>query len=815
MRQARSFGASTGVLATLAALVLLVATPGVLGATPESRSAATSAGGYVAPAFPSFYSGTFAARAGFAGSVPNGVVDVEPAQGSMLVQITFRASDPSFFAEPAAGTPAMSLAAIGARWGLPVAEYESAQSYFEARGLRVVHTTPDRLSLTVGGPVAAVDGAFGTVLDQGVDGDRAVEFPATPPALPTTLENEVASVAGLASGFDQFSFPLSPLTPAASPSQGGGNLVTPAVARQIYDLSDLYNLSGASSSSSSGLAIALLLWGWGYDPNDISTFFANDYPSSFPAVSWTPYPVDGAPAPSANAVNDPSKAPQELTLDLEWSGSIAPGASLDAVYAPDGPASDGYSPTDATMIDALNTAIGLPNVRAVSMSFGTAESTSSGLAGAFETAFAAASHHGVSLFAATGDQGGDQTACNGVVSPEYPSTSTYVVAVGGTNPSLTRNLLGQVTGFSESAWADSGGGFSDVYGAPSWQEVGSAAAPIEANGHRGTPDVSAAAADNYVYYDGQDDAGGGTSFATPLWAGLVVQMEAAHGSEIPSIDPRLYAVGAAEPTHRLGDGLVDITSGANCLGSATTGWDTATGWGSPRAVLLYEDLTATFVNLSVAASPSPVAPGESLQVTATLHNETTGQPIGNAPIQVAVDADTSIGPCVGTFGSATLESNASGTVVLTVPIPVCYLGSHAVASVTITSDGYYGTNATTVAVNLLGFVPALGFLTSAPYNYAAFVGIMAIAIAIGTVLGRRPRRTVGPPAGAVHPAPGGGAPGPSGSPTVPEAPGPEPSPPAPPPEPAGYTTPTGPPSTWPPEPGTVPPAEDAEIPQNP
>ncbi|MCI4365903.1 MAG: S8 family serine peptidase [Thermoplasmata archaeon] len=710
------------------------------------------------------YWGPFAQRAGYSASLLASVSELRPLYGTTSVVVTFRASNTSLFDVPAPGASALTVAEIGARFGLSPAAYQSAQEYFIGQGLTVEHVGLDRLSLTVGGPSESVGRAFSTSLVSGTYGGRAVSLPSQAPSLPFALEQEVAGVTGLSSGFDPFTLPLlmSPRTAGTHPAQGPSDLITPAIGRQIYGASDLYNISG-SAHYSSGEKIVLLLWGDGYNPNDLQTFFGNDYPTgSFPSVTIKGFPIDGAPAPAPSAVNDPSAAPEELTLDLEWSGSFAPGATLDAVYAPDGPASDGYSPTDTTMADALHMAVtGIPGVNAISMSFGTAESTAAGLEAAWQTDLAEATQEQITLLGATGDTGGDSSispGCSGVPQPEYPATNPDVLAVGGTDPTLARNVVGRVTGIAaESAWSGSGGGFSGQYPAPTWQEVGSAARPIEASGFRGTPDVSATAADNFVYFNGQQQSGAGTSFATPLWAGLVAEMDSLHGSSLGFLSDRLYFVGASEPQHTVPIGLVDITTGSNCIGPATNGWDTATGWGSPRALDLYAGLTATLVDLSIAATPSPVAPGGSVTVTAHLSNTTTSAPVAGILVLVTLTADTMLGPCVGEFGTATPTTNGTGDVAVSISIPSCYLGTHALVSVAVSSQGLFGRNHTSVGVNLLGYLGFLGPATTYPEDTALYVLIMAIAIAAGYFLGRGPparkggprrRRTVTPRAPA-------------------------------------------------------------------
>ena len=696
-------------------------------------------------------SATFASRAGFAADRSTLVMDQTPATGSRLVVVTFQARDPSLFSPPPTGASPLTMAEIADRWGLTPSQYTGIEQYFLGQGLEVVHTWPDRLSLSLSGPVGSVDRAFGTKLVEGTLDGRAVSFPATPPVLPAPIEGMVESVTGLSSGFDTFELPaLAPSTTAAgnaSPSQSITNLVTPSVAREIYRLSELYNRSGGSPEYASSEGIAVLLWGPGYVPSDLTTFYDRYYPSSFPqpTIDWRA--VAGASPPSSSASNDPCGAAEELTLDLEWSGSMAPGATLYAVYAPEGSPSE-CSPSASAMSEALHTAISLP-VAAISMSFGMAESTDASLRATWDTYLAEAVQVGITPLAATGDTGGyASSGCGGGPSVQYPSSSPDVVAVGGTAVTLSRNLLGQVTGFSESAWNDSGGGFSTQFPAPSWQDLGSSA--------RGEPDVSATSLDNFLYYDGKSLVGGGTSFATPLWAGLVTEMTAQYGQSLVPLAPRLYSIGAEQPFGRIGAGLADVTSGRTCLGSAGPGWDPETGWGSPRALLLYEDLTATFVALSMVVTPTSTGPGGSVTISAHLSNATSGAPIPGVPVDFSLTSATSLGPCTGSFASASPTTGPSGNVSVTMSVPGCYLGSSATARATVQSNGLYGTNSTRVPVNLLAFVPFLSGLTTFPYNVVGFGVIFLAAGLVGYLLGR-PRHRSAPRSAVPSASSGGGS----------------------------------------------------------
>jgi kumamolisin len=695
---------------------------------------------------PSALQAPWAARAGYSAAYASEVPGAGLAPGNLAVSLQLWPSTATFFKTPDPGARGLTVNTLADRYGLSPTAYAALESYFTTRGLSVVHAWPDRLALTVSGPAGSVGSAFGTRVLQGAFDGRTVTFPATVPTLPAPFASEVASVSGLTYGFSKFTIPYAPASvpatfgarhPLVGPTRST-DFVTPSAARLIYDLSGLYNVSG-SPRYANGTGIALLLWGWGYDPADIQAFFGSYYPAQFPSIRFSDVPVDGAPAASAAALNDPSMAPLELTLDLEWAGSMAPGATLYAVHAPDGPANNNYSPTDAALEDALNTAVnGLSAVTAVSMSFGTPDGSDASFQAAFSLQFAKAANRGITLLAASGDNAGDaKTTCTGGPSAQFPAASPDVLAVGGTAPLLSENPLGQIDGLSsEPAWNDSGGGYSTTYPAPSWQLVGSAAQPIGAHGFRGIPDVAGASNRNFFFYGGQTRAGQGTSFSTPLWAGLVAEMDAISGDRLGFVSPRAYVLGAAEANGTAGPGLVDITSGGNCLGPAVAGWDQVTGWGSPRAKTLYLDLVSTFVNVSLVATPSPLLPGGTLTVTVRVLNLTSGRPISVLPVQFSLAAVNGYtGPCGGSLATAAASTNGSGYAVANLGLPDCYFGSHASVSAVVETNGFFGGNTTNVAVNLESLAGFLAALHVYPYNVIGFAIILLVAIGIAYGIG--------------------------------------------------------------------------------
>lgn len=744
--------AATASLALLALLVI----PGVSWAS-SSQLPATTASPSLSPAsssgggLPAILSASWAERSGFIPAVRPDASSVKPAAYNLSVAVTLWPRNLSLFVPRTPGAPTLTSAEFDAAYSPSVAEYQSVIGYFEGFGLTILHTWPDRLSVTLEGPAPTIAKAFGTTLLQATVAGRPVQYPQTVPALPSGLAADISAVSGLSEGFTAFTLPVEPVASSVlaenrltTALDSTTTEVTPSGAHGAYGLDPLYNLSGTFHSAT-GQNIVLLLWGDGYAPSDISTFFSTFYPSEYPTVPTVrAYPIDGAPAPSASAVNDPSGGPQELTLDIEWSGSMAPGATLDAVYAPDGPAPS-YSPNDTPMEDALSYAVNMiPGVSVISMSFGLPESEDPSFQMQYTTLFAEAEAKGITVVGASGDDGGSQLShgnCTPTPEVEFPASSPDVLAVGGTAPTLVVSLGGQVTGIvTQPAWNKSGGGFSADYAAPSWQLVGSAKTVIGSNG-RGVPDVAGPASDNLVYYNGKVGQLAGTSFATPMWAGIIAEIDAVRGGTLGLIAPRLYAIAASEAQSGTTPAFSDVTSGGNCLHSAATGWDPVTGWGTPHVYILYAALTSTFVDLGVSPSPTSVFPGGSTTVSVVVDNGTSGKPVAGVSVNLTFSASPGYtGPCGGTFGTSSVVTNANGTAHARFSVPFCYFGGQAQVSALLLSDGFFGQASATVTVSLLSGSGFVSLISEFPYNVLFFAIIVVLAVLIGALLSRRGRK---------------------------------------------------------------------------
>src|SRR5262249_10971213 len=140
-----------------------------------------------------------------------------------------------------------------------------------------------------------------------------------------------------------------------------------------------------------------------------------------------------------------------------------------------------------------------------------------------------------------------------------------------------------------------GGGISEFWTLPSWQQGAISAESKASTTMRNVPDVSLDAGSPYsIYALGRWCGVGGTSAASPLWAAftaLVNQNRSASGrAPIGFVNPALYKIGS-DPHYA--DDFHDIADGSdNGVYPATAGYDAATGWGSFKGPALLADLSA-------------------------------------------------------------------------------------------------------------------------------------------------------------------------------------------------------------------------------
>lgn len=379
--------------------------------------------------------------------------------------------------------------------------------------------------------------------------------------VPETLKDVITGVFG----FDE--------RPAARPMfqiyKQENKIISHAAATQSYTADQLAKIYGFPTGvTGKGQSIAIIELGGGYKTTDITNYFKslNIKKPVVKAVS-----VDGG----KNAPTTPDSADGEVLLDIEVAGAVAPEATIVVYFAPN---------TDQGFLDAITTAVhdstNKPSV--VSISWGAAEVnwTQQAMTN-FNEAFKAAALLGVTICVAAGDNGSSDGVTDGKVHVDFPSSSPYALACGGTK--LTTDGSGKI--ISETVWhassdSSTGGGVSEFFPLPDYQAK--ANVPVSLNTKfkgRGVPDVAGDADPSTGYkvlVDGKQFVIGGTSAVAPLMAGLIALVNQQKGKSVGFIHPTLYS----NPNL-----CRDITTGDNKTTKTNTGyaagkgWDACTGWG--------------------------------------------------------------------------------------------------------------------------------------------------------------------------------------------------------------------------------------------
>jgi kumamolisin len=343
-----------------------------------------------------------------------------------------------------------------------------------------------------------------------------------------------------------------------------------------YDPNEVAEIYDYPAGDGTGQCIGLIELGGGFQLDDISTYFSGLKITPPQVISVS---VDGA----TNSPTTADSADGEVMLDIEVAGSIAPAAKIVVYFAPN---------TDQGFLDAVTTAVhdstNQPSV--ISISWGSAESqwTSQAMTN-FDEAFQAAAAVGVTVCIASGDSGSSDGVNDGQNHVDFPASDPFVLGCGGTSLQASNDQI-----VSETVWNDgssggaTGGGVSNVFPLPTWQDGFGVPQPSVSAGGRGVPDVSGDADPDTGYnirVDGENAVFGGTSAVAPLWAGLVARMNQKLGKSIGFLNPLIY-VQSVETS-----GFHDVTEGNNGAFSATKGWDPCTGLGSPDGAELLAALT--------------------------------------------------------------------------------------------------------------------------------------------------------------------------------------------------------------------------------
>jgi len=371
----------------------------------------------------------------------------------------------------------------------------------------------------------------------------------------------------------------------------------PPQLQTAYDMTSLYT----AGDEGQGETIVLVdAYGSSTIKSDLAAFdkgFGLPAPPSFKIIQ-----------PAGKVTGTNSDWAEETSLDVEYSHAMAPEANILLVETP--------------VNETIGTA-GFPQIvkaeeyvikhhlgDVISQSFGAAEETFPNAASIMNLrgAYTLAAKDDVTVLASSGDAGASSPS--NVADTTYfttpvvnwPASDPLVTAVGGTQIHL--NQAGARTA-PDNVWNDTAllgepaagsGGVSSVFSQPSYQSSVSSVV----GSWRGVPDVALSAAVDgaaIIYFEGSYTIVGGTSEASPLFAGIVAIADQVAGHSLGQLNPALYALGSGGP------GLPDITSGNNTVSftqggksytvkgyTAGPGYDLASGLGTVDGANLVAEL---------------------------------------------------------------------------------------------------------------------------------------------------------------------------------------------------------------------------------
>jgi uncharacterized protein (TIGR03437 family) len=480
------------------------------------------------------------------------------------------------------------------RFGASRADLSKIAAWLKSEGCEIVTTARGRRWIAFNATAQQIQSALHTEIHQyRVNGELHFAN-ATEPSVP-------AAIAPFTIGFDGLDdFKLKP--PArrvkAIPDlyYQGENVLAPGDLWIIYDVLPLF--SSAIGVSGTGMKLAVIGQS---DVNlaDIATY-RNDF--DLPVNPPVKMLVPGATDPGIIAGDA-----GESDLDLEMTGAIAPNAEILFIYS-------------QTTLKSVTYAIDQAIAPVVSYSYAGCEAEqSASIIAMLEPLAQQGNAQGMTWLAASGDLGAaacdvGHTVAQDGIAVMVPASVPEVTGVGGTTfaegygttfwsqtngPYYGNSALSYIpeVGWNDSnssEIASSGGGMSTIYARPAWQ----IAPGVPGGSVRYVPDVAMAASANHDGYFTIENGGagihGGTSAATPVFAGIVLLMNQYLGTNgLGNINPNLYKL--ASTTNGV---FHDVTTGSNfiacvagtngCIGgmlgySCGAGYDMVTGLGSVDA----------------------------------------------------------------------------------------------------------------------------------------------------------------------------------------------------------------------------------------
>ena len=614
--------------------------------------------------------------------------------------------------EPASGMyhAWLSPEEYGSHFGVSSGDLARITAWLTAHGFTVEPVPAGRRLVLFSGTAAQVAETFHTEIHS-YDVDGAMHIAnSEDPQIPRALAPVVAGVLSL-HDFRRTSATRS-VRAVASPenTQGSTHYLLPADSATIYDLNPQY----AAGHNGSGVSIAIV------GRSNINLSDVNSFRSYAGLSANTPTVILEGVNPGL--VSDDQ---DESTLDVEWSGGMAPGAAVKFVAAASTSTSDGVDLSAQYIVNHLTAPI-------MSTSYGSCEAyMGSSELSFYNSLWEQAASEGISSFVSSGDSGaagcnggssssGSMAGVNGLCSSPYStcvggtefnegsSSSKYWSSSNGSGGGSAVSYIPEKV-WNESAsdggsglWASTGG-ISLAYTQPAWQKGVPGATR---NGMRAVPDVALTAASHDGYLiceDGSWYVIAGTSAASPSFAGIMsIVDEKQGGVGQGSANPTLYSlIDASEnPFHPTpsGNNSVPGVTGFTASGAV---FNLATGLGSVDASVLVNvwpsagtPLPQKGITITPSLSSISILPGNTATVTIAVAG--TGGYSGTVTLKATAPSGETVA-----LSTASIKTGASMTLTLSAAATV------AAGSGTISISGVSGTYTATASVPVTIEAPVL------------------------------------------------------------------------------------------------------------
>lgn len=376
-----------------------------------------------------------------------------------------------------------------------------------------------------------------------------------------------------------------PVRVSAANGPGGVNGEVSTFFARRYNFPQAFN---GISLDGTGQTIAIIELGGGYQIADLQAYFSE---TTLPMPVVNSVSVDGVD----NSPTKPGSADDEVMMDIEVVGAVAPAAKIVVYFAPN---------TDAGFLNAIRAAVHDPErqVDVISISWGGPEPKpgfdSPIDVQAYHEMFLDAMAQHITVCVASGDHGVagmPADSWDGDIHVGHPAVDPLVLACGGTQIDNGNNdvVWNDYNPFDVSSgdgggWASGGGiskSFSDV---PPYQQNANKQNSLDGGTQgRGVPDIAMSADNYFVRVDSAEGAGGGTSAVAPLMAALVARLNQAKQSNVGFINTFLYAnQGTLHDVTVGNNGITGTIPGYN----AGPGWDACTGLGTPDGTAILNAL---------------------------------------------------------------------------------------------------------------------------------------------------------------------------------------------------------------------------------